>query len=150
MVVLASGILVIVLLVGAFGFGVFVGQKRAEFSFRWAENYHRNFGGPMHGFFGNFDGMGFTNSHGVFGFVVKVEENSIIMSDQKNVEKTVVTSDKTVIRDIHGLLKLSDVVVGSQVVVIGSPNAQGQIEATFIRVMPAQPSWLMHSGHQAL
>ena len=40
-----------------FGLGLFVGTKKAEFSFRWADEYHRNFGGPQGGFLGNM--MGF-------------------------------------------------------------------------------------------
>ncbi len=128
-----------------FGVGVFVGQKRAEFSFEWAENYHHNFGGPKQGLFNNFPAMDFTNSHGVFGPIINIDANTIIIKDQNAVEKTVVISSDTVIRNNSGILKLSRLTLSDTVVVIGSPNSQGQIDAKFIRVLPPMnPSFLIH------
>ena len=58
--------LIVFLLV--FGAGMFVGEKKARFSYRWGENYQRNFAGPRGGFFGNFGREeGLINAHGAFG-----------------------------------------------------------------------------------
>ena len=66
-----------------FGLGVFVGDKRAEFSFQWADQYHRNFGGPQGGFFGEFVGMenGIPNSNGSYGKIINISNNILTVQD---------------------------------------------------------------------
>ena len=62
-----------VVLVLVFGAGVKVGTLKARYSYRWAENYHRNFGGPRGGFLGDlksFPQGDFINGHGVFGEII--------------------------------------------------------------------------------
>ncbi|MGD0577282.1 MAG: hypothetical protein ABSA74_04360, partial [Candidatus Staskawiczbacteria bacterium] len=72
------GVAGLVVLVFVFCLGVFVGTKRADFSFRWADEYHRNFGGPQGGFFGDFIGMDreFTNSNGSFGQIISINPST--------------------------------------------------------------------------
>ena len=130
------GALIILLLV--FKVGVFVGYRKAGFSYRWGENYHRNFGGPRGGFFGNF-GYGFgdrdyTNAHGTFGSVIKIDGSTLIVKGSDNVEKTILVSDKTTITSRRETIKASDLKIDDRAVIIGSPNEQGQIEAKLIRV----------------
>ena len=67
----------LIILVFVFGLGILVGTKRADFSFRWAEEYHRNFGGPQGGFFGDMMGQDFTNANGVFGQIIKIRRASM-------------------------------------------------------------------------
>ncbi len=130
-------ILCFVVIVFVFGVGIFVGQERAQFSFRWAENYHRNFGGPSQGVFGNFPDQDFTNSHGIFGSIIKIDGNSLIIKGQDNIEKTAVISNGTTIINQSGEMQPSWLKVNDRVVIIGSPNDQGQVDAKFIRVLPA-------------
>ena len=47
------GVAIFVVIVLIFGAGMFVGGMKARFSYRWAENYHENFGGPRGGFLGD-------------------------------------------------------------------------------------------------
>lgn len=131
------GALIVLLLV--FKAGVFVGYKKAQFSYRWGENYHRNFAGPRRGFFEDFrrgfsDRGDFINAHGTFGSVIKVDGNIIVVKDKDDVEKTIVVADNATIRKGRESIKVSDIKVGDKIVIIGSPNEQGQIEAKFIRV----------------
>ncbi|MBI2628093.1 MAG: hypothetical protein HYW71_01490 [Candidatus Niyogibacteria bacterium] len=126
-------------LVLVFGAGVKVGTIKARYSYRWAENYHKNFAGPQRGFFENFkrgfgDKEDFINAHGTFGSVIKIDGGVIIVKSQDNVEKTILVSDKTTIVSRRESLKTGDLKVDDQAVIIGSPNEQGQIEAKFIRV----------------
>ena len=118
------GIACLIILGFVFGLGVFVGLKKADFSFKWADQYHRNFGG------------GFTNSNGVFGQIIKINDNSLTVKDKDNVEKIILTDSKTTIVSQRTNIKLSDLDVDDMVVVIGNPNSNGQIEAKLIRVMP--------------
>lgn len=121
-----------------FRVGVFVGYRKAGFSYRWGENYHRNFAGPRGGFFGDFRrGFGdkdFINAHGTFGSIIKIDGSSIIIKGKDDVERAVLISDKTTVSSRRETVKTGDLKVDDQIVVIGSPNEQGQIEAKLIRL----------------
>ncbi len=141
---LALGAFIILLLV--FQAGMAVGFRKANFSFRWAENYHENFAGPKGGFFGDFrrdfEGKDFIDSHGVFGSIIKIdlsigsEQTTLVVKGANNVEKIILLKDDTTIECLRETIKPSDLKVDDQIVVIGEPNEAGQIEAKLIRVMP--------------
>ncbi len=52
-------------------------------------------------------------------------------------EKIILVKDDTEIRELRNALKIDDLKINDYVVVIGEPNDSGQIEAKFIRIMPA-------------
>ena len=56
------------------------------------------------------------------------------MKGKDDVEKTVLVSEKTAITAHRKSLKVSDLKVDDQAVIIGAPNEQGQIEAKLIRL----------------
>ena len=126
----------IVIILCAFQIGIFVGYHKASFSCQWGDRYHQLFGGPRRGFFGDFEGHGFMDAHGMFGIVLKIVGNNVIIKDKDEAEKTVIVgSDVTIQRAAH-IVHVGDIAIGEQVVIIGSPNEQGQIEAKFIRLFP--------------
>jgi len=129
--------LLIILLV--FQLGMFVGHGRADFSFRWGENYHRNFGGPEQGFFGKFGGRDFIAPNGAAGQIIKIDDQNITVKG-RDAEKIIVLSDQTTIRRFRETIKLTDLKIDDYIVVIGEPNDLGQIEAKLIRVMPPPPT----------
>jgi hypothetical protein len=141
------GLLAIVVIVLIFGLGVFVGEKKAKFSYHWAENYHRMFAGPKAGFLGNlrmppfppFDE--FIEGHGTFGEIIKIEGNNLVVKGRGNVEKVIVVTEKTVIKSGREDIKFSDLKIGDMIVIIGSPNEKGQIDAKLIRVFPPKSSF---------
>lgn len=133
-ILLAIGALIVLLIV--FGVGMAFGFRKANFSYRWAENYHRNFGGPREGLFKDFSGRDFINAHGISGSIIKIDGNTLIIKGQDNVEKTIVVSNQTVIRKQQETIKVSDLKVDDSVVIIGSPNNSGQTEAKLIRILP--------------
>ncbi|MFH1180788.1 MAG: hypothetical protein V1705_00070 [bacterium] len=127
------GFAIIVLI---FGLGVKVGALKAGYSYRWAENYHKNFAGPANGFMNDlrqFPAEDFISGHGAFGEIIEITQNSFVIKGCENVEKIIIIGQNTAItrgkETIKDGLKISD-----RVVVIGSPNEKGQIEAKFIRV----------------
>jgi len=144
------GILIIALVI--FQAGMFVGFKKARGSYKWAENYERNFGGrfmehggKMGGKKGFFPSMpmgaqrgDFQNSHGVVGRVIKVALPTFAVSDRDNIEKVVIIKNDTNIARFHETATSTDLKTNDSVVVIGTSNDNGQIEAKFIRIMPAQ------------
>jgi hypothetical protein len=141
------GLISIIVLVLVFGLGVLVGEKKAKFSYLWAENYHRMFAGPKAGFLGSlrmppfppFDE--FIEGHGTFGEIIKIEGNNLVVKGRGNVEKVIVVTEKTVIKSGREDIKFSDLKIGDMIVIIGSPNDKGQIEAKLIRVFPPKSSF---------
>ena len=129
----------IILLLAAFGMGMAVGFRKANFSYQWGENYDRNFGGPRHGFMRGFGGdesfgRDYMNAHGVSGSIMKIDDDSLIVKGNDNVEKTVIISDGTALRKQRENIKIADLKVDDLVTIIGDANDSGQIEAKFIRV----------------
>jgi len=120
-----------------FRLGMAVGFYKAGFSYRWGENYHRNFGGPRAGFLGDFFGRDLIESHGTVGKIIKVEPPSIIIDGKDGIEKDIVIKDDTAVKKMHETIAAKDLKIDDFVVVVGSPNNAGQIEAKLIRVMPS-------------
>ena len=141
--IIVLGIVCLIILAFVFGLGVFVGTKKAEFSFNWADQYHRNFGGPQGGFFGEFMGTDkeLPNANGSFGQIIKIDGSILTVkdSDGDNTEKTILVGDKTIIVLQRKNIKLSDLKTNDNIVVVGEPNSSGQIQADLIRVMPPKP-----------
>lgn len=139
-------VIVVVVLFAAFmfvlGVGIWIGEEHARFSFRWAQNYHKNFGGSSEVLIGDSLNKDMTNSYGVFGSIIAMDFKTIIVRGQDNIEKTVIVFDDTTIRNAMGIVPFSKLQIGDSVVVIGSPGTQGQIDAKFIRVLP--PVSLLH------
>ena len=128
-----AGFVVIVLVFGA---GAFVGGMKARFSYRWAESYHKNFGGPRGGFFNNwrsFPGRDFIEGHGAFGEIIELEDDGFIIKGRGDIEKIIIVSEETIVRRGRKTEK-DGLSIGEYVTIIGSFNEEGQIEARFIRV----------------
>jgi len=130
--------LIAVLLV--FQAGMMVGFKKANFSYRWGENYHRNFAGPRNGFFEDFIGKDFIDAHGVFGSIIKIDPSTLIIKGMNDLEKIILLKDDSVIKRFQDTVRPDDLKVGEYIVVIGSPNDAGQIEAKLIRILPPPPT----------
>lgn len=128
------GALIVALLVFEVGFEV--GSRKAGFSCHWGENYRRNFGGQTQGFLKEFKNEDLVGAHGVFGKIIKIDGQEIVIQDRGNVEKIVIVKDDTVIQRFRGTVNLTDLKVDDQVVIIGEPNTDGKIEARFIRILP--------------
>lgn len=135
------GGLVVALLV--FQAGMFVGYRKASFSYGEGDNFHRMFGSPEHrsmmgfGDFTRIPGEEFTSAYGVSGTIVKIALPTIIVAGNDKVEKVVVVNEKTILRHFRDDINNGDLKVGDNIIVIGSPNSSStQIEARLIRVLP--------------
>lgn len=143
------GLLTLVVVLSILKIGMFVGIKKADFSHRWSDNYHRNFGGPRNGFMEGFGDRDFMEANGIFGQIIKINSptdqaqlTTIVVKGRNNVEKMIAVNDKTIIKRFMEDIKIIDLKVDEYIVVIGDPNESGQIEAKLIRVMPQQPSMM--------
>jgi hypothetical protein len=134
---------IIVLLV-VFGFGMYIGEKKEAFEYKWGENYGRFFGEPKKGFFpvpigsAQMSPRGGMNAFGNGGIVLKINGNMLAIEGYDGDEKVVAVASSTVIRELNGNIALNAIKPGDAIVVIGDPNNNGQIQARFIRVFPSQ------------
>ncbi|MFA5012958.1 MAG: hypothetical protein WC520_00120 [Candidatus Paceibacterota bacterium] len=135
--------LILVLLV--FSAGMSAGFKKASFSYKWGENYYRNFAGPAPKFPGNMPGHDeFMGAHGIIGQIIKIDGSTLVIKDRENTEKTVVIKEGvSVLRRLREDIKLTDLKVDDFIVVIGEPDSEGQIEAKLVRILPSPEQGLM-------
>ncbi|OGF14858.1 hypothetical protein A3G56_02195 [Candidatus Falkowbacteria bacterium RIFCSPLOWO2_12_FULL_45_10] len=126
------GALIIALLI--FQLGATVGSRKARFEYRWAQNYHRMFGGPKGGFFQDFTGQDFVSGHGTAGDIIKIDGDNLIIQGQDDVEKIITIASSTVIKSGANDLTASALKINDPVVVIGSPQEDGSILAKIIRM----------------
>jgi|AntAceMinimDraft_8_1070364.scaffolds.fasta_scaffold91059_1 hypothetical protein len=129
-----AGFVVIVLIFSA---GMFVGGMKALFSYRWAEEYHKNFAGPQVGFFGDWQwdlpGGDFIESHGIFGEIIELNDSGFVIKGRKNIEMVTMITGDTIIKRGREIIK-NGLEVGDLVVIIGHPDKQGKINAKLIRI----------------
>lgn len=141
---IAIGLAGLAAMVVIFGAGMAVGGMKARFSYRWAESYHKNFAGPRGGFFGEWRRISpapgdFIEGHGVFGEIIELntqagsEQAGFVIRGRGDMEKIIMTDENTIIKKGMETVK-DDLKIGDRVVIIGSPNEEGQIEAKLIRL----------------
>jgi len=134
-VVASLGVLLIFLL--GLSIGLNVGKHERGFANDWSDNYHKNFAGPRGGFMQEMmKDQEIINANGVFGQIIKIEGNNVVVKGNKDIEKVIVVGEKTIIKRGPETVSLSDLKVSDNVVVVGEPNTAGQIEAKLVRVMP--------------
>ncbi len=143
-IVLIVAVAVSAVAAGSFSMGMAVGFHKARNSYAWGENYHRTFAGPrggfVKGFVRDFDGREFIESNGVFGTVIKVDAQSLVISGRDGREQVVAVSPGTVIRKFKDEVPLSGVTLHDTVVVVGAPDQSGTLQAELIRIMPMSPT----------
>jgi len=137
-ILIGLGVAVTVMLI--FHFGTIMGYHKARFSDDYGGNFERNFMGQQRGenFFSGMSGMmeSVPGGHGAVGEVVSVSLPTFVVAGPDNLEKTVVINDETLVREFRDKRTKEDIIVGKTVVVLGTPNDAGVIEAKLIRIMP--------------
>ncbi len=131
------GLGVAVAVIAVFQAGVFVGFRKAGFSYRLGDNYYRAFDGGRRG--GPVPGLRpgeFPDAHGAAGRIVKIDPPTFVMEGDDRLERIVVMNDDTVIRRFRDTIAPGDLQPDDYVVVIGSPDDQSRISAKLIRVLP--------------
>ncbi len=130
------GVGICIVAIAIFQAGVFVGFKKASFGRMWGENYIENFGPGHRGL----REVGMVNrlpsSNGAVGTILKVDLPTIAVEGSDGIEKIVLLSAATHIKRGRSDISVEELRVDDSVVVIGSPNNKGQIEAKLVRVMP--------------
>ncbi len=128
--VILVGLLIIVILI--FLAGEEVGYRRAEFSSQFSDNYTKIFGGRPMG-----DG-GVGNSHGASGTIVKISLPEVFIESPDGSEKVITINNTSIIKELRNTVASTTLKVGDEVIVLGEPGPQGDVQAGLIRVIPGQ------------
>ena len=138
---LICGLAICAVLLLAFGAGMAVGFKKADFSYKYGDNYWQNFAGEQSGALDRAQGKEFMDSHGAIGKIISIDAASglIVMRDRDNLEKIITVTEKTQINYFRQAVQLADLRADQTLVVLGDPDDTGKIQAKLIRVMPDQP-----------
>jgi len=133
-----KGLIIALLFVFVFNLGISVGREMERFACNWTASYHKNFGGPQNGFIDAWKNQppDMINSRGIFGKIIQINGDSLVVQSQDNKEVVVAVASDTVVTRLRdqldkGALKLNDFLV-----VIGNPDTNGQITAKLIRILP--------------
>jgi hypothetical protein len=127
----------------SFAGGVLVGFKKAKYSYKFGENYERNFMGPRpmgmeepgpRGAFLDFGRRDFRNAHGIAGTIISVADNKIVIKDRDGQENTITVTDKTLIKNGRDTISVNDLKNDDHIVVMGSPGDNGTVNADLVRV----------------
>lgn len=128
-------------LVVVFQAGVQIGYRQASFAFGSGDNYYRMFGvqerrelrnmlTPMQG--------RLPASHGALGTIVRIDHPLLVVANKDGTEQTVRLNDSTLVRKNRETLSRDNLREGDFIVVVGAPNAEAEIDARFVRIMPEQ------------
>ncbi len=136
-----SIILIVIVALGIFKAGEVVGFHKAKFSRDFGDNFHRNFTNSHNGFFRQSMGDMMDDKlppagYGTVGKIVSMASSTLVVADKDNLEKTVLVNSETSIREFRDELKVTDLKVGDFVVILGTPDDKGEIEARLVRIIP--------------
>ena len=62
-----------------------------------------------------------------------------MIKGQNSAEQIVIISSSTTLRLMRGMATTSDIKIGDFATAIGEPNDKGEIQASFIRIIPPPP-----------
>ena len=136
-IIYTIGLLFVALII--FFAGIFVGYHKAQFSAQFGDRYYSAFGKHMNSpitMMGSPDTDDLVSGHGAAGKVISVNFPNILVSDAAGVEKSILVNNETIIRSARESIASTSVHINDFIVVIGTPNSRGQIDARLIRIMP--------------
>ena len=127
-----------------FHMGEEFGYRKAEIMDHMSGGYNKAFGprdsrrnGPM-GYL--FDDQ--TGTHGVAGKIISVTAEKILVEGNEGIEKTIIIDKDTLIKKQRETVLPETLKANDFIVVIGSPDTNGQIKAKIIRIVPPPPTGL--------
>jgi hypothetical protein len=137
-IVIGVGLALAALLI--FEAGMYVGVRKAEVSSRTGQNFYYRVFGPEAGVSVGAFGEGLQDANGAAGKILSVNLPTFMLEDAAHGEKIVSISGKTAIMRLRDATSSSAIRAGDFAIVIGEPDGKGQVQATFIRLLPPPPA----------
>lgn len=117
--------------------GIFVGYRIATFSMNWDRARGANIHDPRSIFAPFGRDMDSMNPHGAIGEIISIQLPQIMVKGPSGNEVIVLMGTTTSIRNMRQEVSTSDLQLGQHIVTVGSPDEEGQIHATLIRIVPS-------------
>lgn len=141
-------LIIICSLIGAlviFQAGILVGFHKAKFSRGLGNNYYKVFDARQMNRVMEQNqpkllimGMDVPGGHGAVGKVIQINLPTFIVAGPDNLEKVVRIKSNTAIKFSRSNGTSTDIKIDDNVVVVGTPNENAEVEAKLIRIIPAQ------------
>ena len=131
-------LIIVLLFVFVFKLGISVGREMERFACNWTASYHKNFGGPQNGFVDAWRSQSpdMINSRGIFGKIIQINGDSLVVQSQDNKEVVVTIASDTVVTKLRDQVGKETLKINDFLVVLGNPDVNGQITAKLIRILP--------------
>ncbi len=132
-ILISIGTVTIILLI--FLAGSTVGYRKAAFSYKFGDNYHNIFDGhrPKSMDIG-LPPRDLSTGHGAIGSIIKIDLPNIAVETPDGVERAITIRDKTIIKKFREDIQASSLKINDFIVIMGTPNNLGVIEANLIRI----------------
>lgn len=130
------GILATLIVIIIFQAGVFVGYRKAAFSFRLGDNYYKTFRGGEAMKVVGFDNGPIPGGHGAVGRIVRINLPELVIASEGDIEKTVILGSSTIIKRFDNSISPQEIMTDDYAVILGSPDDEARIMAKFVRLMP--------------
>jgi hypothetical protein len=133
------GVAITLVVICIFEAGVALGYHEATFSSHWGENYSTNFGGTDYGLDSHQ-----PTAHGSIGKILSVSTSgattTLVVDGDSHPEQKVLVDSDTTIRSQENTMTVSSLTAGTYVVILGTPDDQGVIDAKLVRIVPSPTS----------
>ncbi|MFA6050041.1 MAG: hypothetical protein WC761_02485 [Candidatus Paceibacterota bacterium] len=130
------GIIATLIVITIFQAGVFVGYRKAAFSFRMGDNYYKTFRGGEAMKVVGFDNGPIPGGHGAVGRIVRINLPELVIVSEGDIEKTVIIGSSTLIKRFDDNIPPQEIMTDDYAVILGSPDEEAKIIAKFVRLIP--------------
>lgn len=120
----------------AFECGAQYGFRKAIFVNSWNNNVRRGMHDPRFMFAPFSKRSDDARPNGIVGEIVSLQLPSIMIKGKTTAEEVIMVDAKTTVHKMREEATTTDLKIGDNIVVIGKPNSEGQIIASFIRILP--------------
>lgn len=129
-------IISLVIILIAFECGAQYGFRKALFVNSWNNNMFRGMHDPRFMFAPFSKRSDDARPNGIVGEIVSLQLPAIMIKGKTTSEEVIIVDAKTTIHKMREQSTTTDLKIGDDIVVIGKPNPEGQILASFIRILP--------------
>lgn len=118
--------------------GFFVGYHKASFINNWDNRYLGNSKYPRSAYspFMMMRRGDEINPHGALGQIISINLPKLMVKGPNRAEITASINSDTSIRRMREEASSSDLTIGQNVIIIGEPSNDGEIDAKLIRILP--------------